>query len=88
MEFDARAAKLLQPGQHIMVEGCPGLRLEATATPRSWTYRFKSPVDGRMRQMKIGRWPAVSLPKAMSAWQQLRDERDAGTDSVLAKKTE
>lgn len=88
MEFDARAAKLLQPGQHIMVEGCPGLRLEATATTRSWTYRFKSPVDGRMRQKKIGRWPAISLPKAIAAWEQLRDARDAGTDVVLVRKAQ
>ena len=83
MQFDARAAKLLTPGAHIMVDGCQGLRLEASASKRSWIYRFKSPVDGRMRQKKIGEWPAVSLAKAAVAWEALRDQRNAGTDPVL-----
>jgi integrase len=86
MHFDARAAKALQPGEHIMVDGCPGLRMEATATTRTWTYRYKSPVDGRMRQKAIGRWPAVSPAKAMAAWEELRDLRDSRTDPVLAGK--
>jgi hypothetical protein len=88
MHFDARAAKLLQPGQHIMVDGCPGLRLEASATTRTWTYRYKSPIDGRMRQKAIGRWPAVSPAKAASEWEALRNIRDAGTDPALAHKEE
>lgn len=86
MHFDARAAKQLQPDQHIMVDGCPGLRLEATATTRTWTYRYKSPVDGRMRQKAIGRWPAISLGAAVAAWEKLRDARDAGTDPARAHK--
>ncbi|MBT2299201.1 integrase family protein [Variovorax paradoxus] len=88
MHFDARAAKQLQPDQHIMVDGCPGLRLEATATTRTWTYRFKSPVDGRMRQKAIGRWPAMSLGAAVAAWEKLRDVREAGVDPARAHKEE
>ena len=30
MFFDPRAAKALQPGQHLVVVGCPGLRLVAS----------------------------------------------------------
>src|SRR2546427_6437328 len=30
MFFDARSAKTLKQGEHIVVQGCPGLRLEAT----------------------------------------------------------
>jgi len=30
MFFDARAAKLLKPGEHLVVMGCSGLRLIAT----------------------------------------------------------
>ena len=86
MHFDARAARLLQPGQHIMVDGCPGLRLEATETTRTWTYRFKWPVDGKMWQKKIGRWPAVSLAKAISECEALRNLRDSGVDPALADK--
>ena len=88
MAFDARAAKLLKPGEHIMVEGCPGLRLVGTASRRTWTYRYKSPVDGNMRQIALGAWPAVSLPAAMAAWENLRNARDAGADPAAAKRAE
>lgn len=80
MQFDARAAKLLEPGQHLTIDGCPGLRLVATATTRTWLYRFKSPIDGKMRQQKIGRWPEVSFAAAMGAWDGLRQERASGVD--------
>jgi len=49
MRFDAKAAQQLKPDTHMGFETFPGLRLEATASRRNWTYRFKSPVDGRMR---------------------------------------
>lgn len=80
MQFDAKAAKLLEPGRHFTISGRPGLRLEATSTTRSWTYRFKSPIDGRMRQVKIGTWPAMSLHAAIVDWEQLRDARASGKD--------
>lgn len=86
MRFEARAAKSLQPGQHLTIEGYPGLRLEARATSRTWTYRYKSPLDGRMRQIKIGRWPAMSLPAAIVAWEGLRTQREAGRDPAMAAK--
>lgn len=33
MQFDTRVAKLLQPGQHLVGVGCPGLRLESALEP-------------------------------------------------------
>lgn len=86
MKFDARAAKLLQAGQHLLVDGCPGLRLEATETRRTWTYRYRSPVDDKMRQVKVGQWPAMTLPAAMLAWEGLRSRRDAGQDLAADKR--
>jgi integrase len=86
MRFDARAAKQLLPGHHIVVEGCPGLRLEAGPSAKSWTYRYKSPVDGRMRQLKMGQWPAMPASAALARWQELKDQRSAGADPALAKK--
>lgn len=80
MQFDAKAAKLLEPGQHFTISDCPGLRLEATASTRSWTYRYKSPVDSKMRQVKIGTWPAMSYHAAVVEWEKLRDVRAAGQD--------
>jgi len=86
MAFDARAAKLLQPGEYLLIGDCPGLRLTASEERRSWAYRYKSPVDGKMRQVQIGRWPVMSPPAAMIAWEALRSRRDTGEDPALAKK--
>lgn len=86
MQFDARAAKLLTAGQHFTISDCPGLRLEATKSKRSWIYRYKSPLDGRMRQTKIGEWPAISLAAATVEWERLRGARSAGVDLAVDKR--
>lgn len=87
MHFDARAAKLLSPGTHLTIDGYPGLRLEATQNYRTWTYRYKSPVDGRMKQTKLGHWPAMSAPAAIAAWENLRLAREKGEDVAVAKRS-
>lgn len=84
--FDPRAAKALQPGQHLIVDQAPGLRLVATATRRTWVYRYRSQVDQRVRQIRLGHWPAMGLPAALAAWQKVRDQRDAGTDPARDKR--
>lgn len=86
MKFDARAAKALQPGDHIIVDGCPGLRLVATETKRTWIYRFKSPEDGRMRQIKVGSWPAIGPVDAAVRWQELRALRESGQDPAIERR--
>lgn len=84
--LDARAAKSLSPGNHLTIDGAPGLRLVATHTRRSWIYRYKSPLDGLMRQFKIGAWPAMSLPAALARWEVLKNLRDAGKDPALERR--
>lgn len=84
MRFDARAAKQLQPGKHIVVDGFPGLRLVATGGGKSWTYRYES--NGKTRQIKFGQWPALSLPDAVAKWQELKDARSNGLDPALERK--
>ena len=79
-QFDARTAKALKAGDHLTFTTAPGLRLVATATRRTWTYRYKSPVDGSMRQVRIGSWPATSYAAALAEWEKLRERRDAGED--------
>lgn len=89
MRFDARAAAKLPSGDHMTFEGFPGLRLQASTSRKSWTYRYKSPVDSRMRQVKLGEWPAMSFAGAIAAWQKSRVERDSGTElSALRRKPE
>lgn len=84
--FDARAAKALLPGNHLTVEGAPGLRLTATQTLRTWSYRFRSPVDDRIRQIKLGHWPAMGLPAALAAWERVKKLRQAGSDPAAEKR--
>ncbi len=88
MYFDARAAKMLQPGQHIVVDGCPGLRLTATKSKKTWTYRFKSPFSGLMKQIKIGSWPEMPPATAADKWQDLRARREGGENLIASKKIE
>lgn len=86
--FDARSAKLLTPGAHLTIPEAPGLRLVATKTTRSWVYRYKSPVDGLMRQVKLGSWPVMPFQSAWVEWEKLRQAREAGADPAMAKRAE
>lgn len=85
MFFDARAAKMLPAGQHLVIGGCPGLRLVATASRKSWAYRYKDPT-GRMKQVALGQWPAVSAQAAVSAWAALRDDKARGADPATQRR--
>lgn len=85
MQFDARAAKQLQAGQHLLVDGCPGLRLVATQTRKTWTYRYKDAAE-RMRQVRLGQWPAMALADAVTAWGAARAQKDAGQDPAAARR--
>lgn len=87
-EFDTRAAKNLHPGDHLTVAAAPGLRLLATATTRTWTYRYRSPVDGKVRQVRLGRWPAMGLGAAIAAWDRFRQARQGGSDPSLEKRAQ
>lgn len=84
--WTARGAKALQAGGHLIVAEAPGLRMVATASTRTWVYRYKSPTDGRMRQVRLGRWPGMGLPQAMLAWERARAERQAGTDVAAQRR--
>ncbi len=85
MGFDARAAKLLPAGKALAVTSCPGLRLQATKNLKTWTYRYKT-ADGKLKQVAIGPWPALSLHDAMSKWMELRGQKSAGVDPALHRK--
>jgi integrase len=80
MFFDVRAAKLLKPGEHLVVEGCEGLRLVASASKMTWTYRYKQLGTGLMKQTRIGAYPAMRASEAAAAWEALRAKRADGID--------
>lgn len=85
MLFDSRSAKQLQPGSHLLVQGCDGLRLVASQSRKTWTYRYKDSA-GLMKQVRLGHWPEMSLAEAVSAWGEKRDGRSAGVDPVAARR--
>ena len=41
-----------------------------------------------MRQVAISRWPVISFPATIVAWEGLKNQRDSGVDPVLSKKQE
>lgn len=86
MQFDARQAKALQAGDHMTVPDAPGLRLVCSTAGRAWVYRFKSPTDDRMRQIKLGTWPVMSAAQAGAEWDRLRHIRDAGRDPAAERR--
>ncbi len=71
-----------------MFDGYPGLRLTATRNYRTWIYRYKSPVNGAMRQTKLGRWPVMSFHAAVVEWEQHRQAREAGQDVAAEKRAQ
>lgn len=85
MQFDARSAKQLAVGDHLLVDGCPGLRLVAAQTRKTWVYRYKDHA-GRMKQVKLGQWPAMALAEAVAAWGGVRAQKEAGQDPAAARR--
>lgn len=80
MSFDAREAKLLKPGEHLTSPEHAGLRLACITRGVAWIYRYRSLVDQRLWQVKIGSRPSMSVHAAIVAWERLRDQRNAGQD--------
>lgn len=88
LDFDPGRAKRLKPGEFIAFPEAPGLRLEASRAGRRWIYRYRSPIDAALRQIKLGAWPAMPAHRALVAWEKRRDERSAGRDPAQEKRAE
>jgi len=69
----------------MVIEGANGLRLVCSSTGRAWVCRYKD-ATGRMKQIKLGQWPAMSVSQAVGDVERLRRERAAGRDPVQARK--
>ena len=76
---------------------CRGLRLiisprrvdgELTlqAGVKSWEYRYR--LDGRLRRIRLGQYPGVSLRDARNKWAAAKAKRDDGTDLLLEREEE
>jgi integrase len=73
-----------------------GLRLEVSIGKRSgalrkvWIYRYRTQADGRLRQIKLGEYPMVSLSEARDRWRKekaIRDDPERGDPRQERKKT-
>lgn len=85
-DFDPNKARAMPMGSAMAIPKRPGLRLHRrTGGEWVWVYRFKSPLDGLMRQYELGAWPAMEYALAVAAWIEQRDERKSGVD-LKAKK--
>jgi hypothetical protein len=78
--FNAIAVQSLPAGKHLTIPKHRGLRLRANERMYNWIYRYKNPDDGRIRQVKLGEWPNMSLNSAVRQWRQLKSLRDQGID--------
>jgi hypothetical protein len=88
MGFDARAIKLLQPGQHLTSAEAPGLRVEAHSDRTTWTYRYRSPLDQNCGRLGSACGQPCQCMRPFVAWEKLRDLRDSGRDPAVEARSE
>lgn len=63
------------------------LYLSVRGVSRSWVFRFKSPLTGKIRQMGIGSFPDVSLTEARETAFQCRKMLKGGIDPLIQKRS-
>ncbi len=76
----ARRVETAPPGKHIDGEG---LHLVVKGDARSWVLRYQ--INGRRREMGLGRWPDVSLEKARRKALERRQELADGVDPLESR---
>jgi integrase len=84
--FDPAEARALIVGGWLTFDGYPGLRLVRSGRPVTFVYRYRSPVDDRIRRIKLGNWPRCSWERAVALWEDVRRRRDEGVDPVLERR--
>ena len=88
MKFDANEIRRMPPGTDEGIDGFVGLRMAATIKRRTWIDRYRSPLDGKMKQIKLGEWPALPFAAAIAAWEEQCRIRSSGLDVALNRKLE
>lgn len=79
--LSARAIETMKPGDKVKVDTGEYIGLRVTCGKggtKTFTYRYKSPETGKLAQIKIGRYPQVSLAEARVALQDLKAIRNGG----------
>jgi integrase len=85
---DAAVKRLKPPeiGQlDVFDSGFPGLALRLSyGGRRAWTYHYR--INGKLKRMTLGTYPALSLSDAREAWRKAKEARDSGRDPAKDKK--
>lgn len=63
----------------------PGVAFQSHANRPCMRIPVQVPVDGKMRQLKLGNWPSMLLSAAVIEWEMNRNARDAGGDPAVAR---
>jgi integrase len=79
--------KLPKAGQQdVFDQGYPGLALRLSyGANRSWVYFYR--INGRLRRMTLGIYPALSLADAREAWRNARNDVHAGREPTRPRGT-
>jgi integrase len=83
LSFTDAVAKRLKPPkagqQDVFDRGYPGLAMRLSyGGKRSWVYFYR--INGRLRRMTLGTYPALSLADAREAWRKARNDAQAGRE--------
>jgi integrase len=74
-----RALKTSDPRVEVADASCRGLSIRCTATGlKTWTYAYK--LNGRMRRITLGEFPALGLSEARTEADERRAQRQEGKD--------
>lgn len=79
--LSARTIETMRPGDKVKVDTGEntGLRVTCGSTgARSFIYRYRSPETGKLTQVKIGRYPSMSLAEARLELARMKDLRRDG----------
>ncbi|WP_415892556.1 tyrosine-type recombinase/integrase [Neptuniibacter sp. PT8_73] len=86
-----RAIEVMKPGDKVKADTAEnsGLRIKCGRSgTKTFFYRYTSPVTGKLVQIKIGNYPAVSLAQARVTLQELKVLRKSGKCPATEAKEE
>ena len=87
--LSAKAIEAMKPGAKPKADvgEYTGLRVVCGKSGvRTFVYRYRSPIDDKLKQFKIGSYPQISLASARLKLEELKALRATGTCPVQAKK--
>jgi integrase len=86
--LSAKTIEAMKPGDKVKVDvgEYSGLRMSCGKSgTKTFIYRYRSPETSKLTQVKIGRYPQVSLAEARVALQALKDLKDLRRSGVCPK---